>query len=380
MFDVNFLPEEQKIREHQEEKQNILAKENAGIKMSNPVVSRPQKQDLSAKENKLKIGGFFKKLFKKNKIEKPKAPTIAKSEMVFPGSNNHKINIQVKDASLKEKAEVDKPLIDINHMLAEKPTVLPDIKENIQNEPKIEVVDLDNQKNNENEQTKNSPEKLPVKDSAVIDAKFLNNLKEFRNRDIEINLISEESQLKEMDKTTKIMVFSAVTAGMILIFGGLFFIIGMKTKSAMNEKITLENTIVEINKKIREENQNNKAVSELQPRLNSLKQILDAHPYAGKVFDYLESNTAPGVYYDNMDVDVANKKISLQGSALDYTQAAQQILIFSNDKENIVVSEISAITKKKESVTEEEEKNGIKPREIVQFTVDLTMSDNFFKK
>jgi Tfp pilus assembly protein PilN len=201
-----------------------------------------------------------------------------------------------------------------------------------------------------------------------------------KRQEIEINLISGEGQVKELTPRAKVLLLTAVTAGLILIFGVIFFIIDTKVKEAMAEKVTVESQITELNKKIKEAGQNSKAVSELQPQLNGLKKVLENHPQARKLFDYLEANTALGIYYTDLGVEVENGQVSLEGVALDYNQVAQQFLIFDEDQKNIKEVELSGISKKEEQLTEAQKKRGETPRELVSFSLKITLADDFFKQ
>ncbi|MDD5290378.1 MAG: hypothetical protein PHT40_04270 [Patescibacteria group bacterium] len=386
MSDVNFLPVEQQAKEALETKQNILAKERAEIKLSTPQPLKPAKTNLPLGQKKPGVFGALKNIFtKKNKPvspipPKPFAPYSANNQMEEKRVNILVNNNQTKNSAAEPAEAVKTATAPLSSGLIApinaaawsqgiKPASLP--TPNTEKEPKeVEVVDL-GEKKTEQKKDEGIKNKIGEKNFSFSTGKA--------RQEIEINLMTGEEQVKIMEPRTKLLLFAAVTVGLILIFGGLFFVIDWKVKKTMSEKLALENNISELRNKIREANTNNKAVAELQPQLLQLQKNLDNHVLATKLFAYLESNTVMGVYYTKMEVDLVGGKVVLVGVALDYAQAAQQLLVFNKDKENIKIVEISEITKREDKITEEQKKRGQKPRELVGFGLSLTLADGFFK-
>jgi hypothetical protein len=405
MTDINFLSAEQKMKEALEAKQNILAKERAEIKLSSPAPLRPL-PNISTQPKKKGFLDIIKNVFaKKQKPPKPTPPTLPTTftapKPVAPDFNSDqqltaKNSIPIKEESglnsqnfLKTATVKPAPVqgasgfmapINATAWAARQPQKDAGMPENTPPTPlaekTVELEEMGEEKEEKKEETKTE-----IKTENKFGGKNMSSLafgKKLRN-DIEINLISGETQIKEMEPQSKILIFAAVTAGMVLIFGGIFFSIDLKIKKAMTEKLAIENMISETNQKIKEANKNNKAVTELQPQLIGLQKILDAHGQARKIFDYLEANTGVGIYYTDMGVEVASKKVDLKGVALDYNQAAGQLIIFNTDKDNIKEVQFSNLTKTEEKLSEDQEKRGEKPRELVGFGAGLTLSDDFFK-
>ncbi|MDD5430633.1 MAG: hypothetical protein PHP03_00150 [Candidatus Pacebacteria bacterium] len=96
----------------------------------------------------------------------------------------------------------------------------------------------------------------------------------------------------------------------------------------------------------------------------NLKKILDSHVLSSKVFTMLEKNTSPRVYFTNMDLDVANKRVSLNGVADSYVVLSQQLAAFDNEPD------IKSFLLEDSQMRE----NG-----SVQFRALLNVSDNLFK-
>lgn len=385
MSDINFLPVEQQAREALEAKQNILAKERAEIRLSAPQPLKPANTNWKMGQKKPGFFGALKNIFaKKNKPVSPIPPKPFVPYSTNKQSGDNRVNVPVNDNQVKNN--ISKPEETIKTVVTPPASGLiapinaaawlqaakttPPLPAAAKESKEVEIVDLGEKKA---EQKKEEEIKNKTKEK-----NFSLPLGKAR-QEIEINLMTGEEQIKGMETRTKMLIFVSVTVGLILIFGGLFFFIDWKVKKTMNEKITLENNISGLRNKIKEANENNKAVSELQPQLLQLQKILDNHALAVKIFTYLEINTAVGVYYTEMKVDAVNSKIDLTGVALDYAQAAQQLLIFNEDKENVKVVEISEISKREETLTEEQKKRGLKPKELVEFGLSLTLADEFFK-
>ncbi len=60
----------------------------------------------------------------------------------------------------------------------------------------------------------------------------------------------------------------------------------------------------------------------------ALQNILNKHVTATKIFPVLEANTNQGVFYKNMDLDVATSKVSLRAVAQSYDVMAQQLAAY----------------------------------------------------
>jgi Tfp pilus assembly protein PilN len=394
MSDINFLPVEQQAREALEAKQNILAKERAEIKLSTPSPLKPANINLKMGQKKSGLFGVLKNIFaKKNKPVSPLPPKPFVPYNVNNQAGDKKFNVTVNnDQNKNNNLESSEPakittlpvssglIAPINAAAwsqAPKLTPTPTPTTNINLEPKmvwptkeVEMVDMDDKKM-EQKKDEGNKNKMGEKSFSLATGKA--------RQEIEINLMTGEEQIKTMEPGTKMLIFVAVTVGLILIFGGLFFYTDWKVKKTMTEKVTLENKISDLRNKIKEANENNKAVSELQPQLVQLQKILDNHALAVKLFTYLEASTVVGVYYTDMEVEVIDGKVGLTGVALDYAQAAQQLLVFNGDKENIQAVDISEITKQEDKITKEQEARGGKPRELVNFGISLTLTDGFFK-
>ncbi len=60
----------------------------------------------------------------------------------------------------------------------------------------------------------------------------------------------------------------------------------------------------------------------------ALQNILNKHVAATKIFPVLEANTNQGVFYKNMDLDVATSKVNLHAVAQSYDVLAQQLAAY----------------------------------------------------
>ena len=71
-------------------------------------------------------------------------------------------------------------------------------------------------------------------------------------------------------------------------------------------------------------------------QLTNLKELLDGHTVASKSFIMLENNTYSDIYYKNMELNVRDQELILEGIAKDSDSLALQLAAFKQDANNIV--------------------------------------------
>lgn len=68
-------------------------------------------------------------------------------------------------------------------------------------------------------------------------------------------------------------------------------------------------------------------------QLQSLKNLLDQHVINSKILPFLEKNTNKSVFYNKLDLDVAQRSLDLDGVAASYQILAQQLEAFKQAPE-----------------------------------------------
>ena len=68
-------------------------------------------------------------------------------------------------------------------------------------------------------------------------------------------------------------------------------------------------------------------------QLVNLKSILSRHPAGSRVFPYLESSTNQKVYFTRFDLDLRDKKATLDGVADSYDVLTEQLRVFEQSPE-----------------------------------------------
>jgi len=79
-------------------------------------------------------------------------------------------------------------------------------------------------------------------------------------------------------------------------------------------------------------------------QLANLQAIFKKHVATSKIFGFLEKNTNQSIFYTNMDLRTAERKLSLDGIATGYDTFSQQLEAFNNtaEVESLVVNESTA--------------------------------------
>ncbi|MGC8851722.1 MAG: hypothetical protein ACP5PR_01320 [Minisyncoccia bacterium] len=70
-------------------------------------------------------------------------------------------------------------------------------------------------------------------------------------------------------------------------------------------------------------------------KLNNLKNLLNNHIHFSKVIAFLEKNTHPQVYYTDLNFDLTNNTLKLEGVALNQQVLSEAISGFSNNPADI---------------------------------------------
>jgi len=100
-------------------------------------------------------------------------------------------------------------------------------------------------------------------------------------------------------------------------------------------------------------------------QLVNLKKLLQQHIFTSPLFEWLEKNTLPTIYYTKFSLDTNNHRLNLSGSAKTVEDFAKQVLFFNNQPE---VQSISF-----NNITSGQNK-------IWQFDLIVTFKESIFQK
>ena len=103
-------------------------------------------------------------------------------------------------------------------------------------------------------------------------------------------------------------------------------------KPYLNSQIkTLDAKITNLSQAVGEEQQKN--LVGLYSQLVNIQSLLNSHPVASKIFDFLEKNTHQQIYYTALNLSLTEKSVKLEGIAVNYGILAQQLELFRKTPE-----------------------------------------------
>ncbi len=353
---INLLPPEERLKELEEEKERQKAKEKYNIKLSSPTFindNQPTSSPLPTKNLSQRFRDWrqgrkeLKQLRQAEEIKMNKTVPIEEPFVSAPA----KIFVAAKPAApvawpdKETKIPVNQPPSPTQPVVSVAPTA---------NNNTIKLPDLPLRPTN----GFTSGGRVPA--------------------GIDVNLASQEKWSFNLSHRSKIIVcvvcFLLLVAGMI----GKSLLLHRQIKTYQAILTNTEEKITTLQEKISLTSKNDKDPLVLQAHLLKLNKKLDTHIWAHKIFDFLEANTVSGVYYESINMDTFSNGLVLNGVALDYTAAAQQILVFNQDKKNILKVDLSNIAKRKEVLDDKDKKNSTEPRELIYFSLDILLDYNFF--
>ncbi|MFH1457477.1 MAG: hypothetical protein ABIF17_05250 [Patescibacteria group bacterium] len=194
----------------------------------------------------------------------------------------------------------------------------------------------------------------------------------------DVNLMPGKKQILEISTKIKMIILLLVLVGSLGFWVALFFWFDFQVNNEMQNVSSFDERIEDLNENIKGIQDGQKNALVFQNRMEVLSRLMSQHAYVSRVFEYLETNVTPGVYFETIDVDVINERLNIDCMARDYTEAAKQILVFEEDSKNILMVNIADLdlNDKNSSVV-----SGIdeeKPEKFVKFSLGLVLSSNFF--
>jgi len=101
----------------------------------------------------------------------------------------------------------------------------------------------------------------------------------------------------------------------------------LRYKPYLNSQVkNLDAKITSLSQAVDEEQQKN--LVGLYSQLVNIQGLLNSHPAASKIFDFLEKNTHQQIHYLTLNLSLTDKNIKLEGIASDYGVLAQQLELF----------------------------------------------------
>ena len=97
----------------------------------------------------------------------------------------------------------------------------------------------------------------------------------------------------------------------------------------------LESRIEGANAQIKEsektiDGEQQKNLTNIYSQLSNIKALLDSHIITSTLFDELEKNTYPQVYYNNLNLSLSEKKLELRGVSQDYITLVKKLDAFKS--------------------------------------------------
>jgi len=157
----------------------------------------------------------------------------------------------------------------------------------------------------------------------------------------------------------------------LLIFSSFIFLLAILAYAGMsfgyanylNTRISNQDqTIDALTKKVTPEAQG--IFVDFYSRLTNFNNLLADHIYASKVFPMMERITTPSVYYDNFDLNIADRRLILSGLASSFDALSQQLYLY--DRESLAEGYILNQSRLVEG--------------LVNFKVTLILSPKLFAK
>ena len=367
MSDINLLPTEHHHKDLEEQKSKEEEKKKVTIDLTDPQVVQKNSEEQKIAYKKQGFFSVFKNLFKKDK-EVKKEPVQHKPKQ--------EQKVEVKDLSSQKQSQPEKDG-DLVWHLPEKKSITTGIsmdavsqkqerspeKKEVNQKQDFYKKDEHNKEREENQGQNKEKEMKFSKGNAPLNKESI----------IDVNLMPSQKKEIKINYKTKITSLIIIFVVCLLLFGGIFIWLSMETNRYMDKVKSFDNLIEDVKKQAADLEEIKQQSDILKSHLEKLSQIIAGHSQTNKIFNYIEENTVPGIYYSVMSLEAGQNLLSLSGEALDYTQAAKQILAFKEDKQNIKNVNIVSLSLEKEKNTEDEES----VRRLVIFDLSIEFVEGF---
>src|SRR3989344_5893547 len=140
--------------------------------------------------------------------------------------------------------------------------------------------------------------------------------------------------LLERERTTTVWPWRLFVASLIALIVAVLYYVGLAFgyRTYLNSGIEKKDAeIAELAASIPKEDQ--VRLMRFYNQIQSLKNLLDKHVINSKILSLLEKNTSKKVFYNKLDLDVAQRSLNLDGIAESYQILAQQLEAFKQAPE-----------------------------------------------
>ena len=148
---------------------------------------------------------------------------------------------------------------------------------------------------------------------------------------------------KPMPKTPLFVniLFYILILALIVMAIGYFYLINLE-KNTQDNLTELEKILTE--EKIEREKQLEKEIFTYQKKIKDFSVLLDSHQTFHGLFEFLEKNCHPKVWFSSFSIEAENHELMLAGQAENFQSIEQQIIIFKDSTDNILNVELSEIS------------------------------------
>ena len=144
----------------------------------------------------------------------------------------------------------------------------------------------------------------------------------------------DTQHLLERERTTTVWPWRLFVASLIALIVAVLYYVGLAFgyRTYLNSGIEKKDAeIAELAASIPKEDQ--VRLMRFYNQIQSLKNLLDKHVINSKILSLLEKNTNKKVFYNKLDLDVAQRSLNLDGIAESYQILAQQLEAFKQAPE-----------------------------------------------
>ncbi len=171
-----------------------------------------------------------------------------------------------------------------------------------------------------------------------------------------------------IDKLSREQVDTPGWSSRLLMFSGTVFFISIAVYAGIvfgykpyleNQIASLDNQIKTYGQQIPPEEQT-KLIS-FYSQIANLRNILGSHIVSSQIFDWLEKNTIPAIYYSKLDLLSPSNQLNLAGYSKSMDDFSKQAILFQNNPlvERIAINSVTAA-----------------PGDLWQFDITLFLADN----
>ena len=144
----------------------------------------------------------------------------------------------------------------------------------------------------------------------------------------------DTQHLLERERTTTVWPWRLFVASLIALIVAVLYYVGLAFgyRTYLNSGIEKKDAeIAELAASIPKEDQ--VRLMRFYNQIQSLKNLLDKHVINSKILSLLEKNTSKKVFYNKLDLDVAQRSLNLDGIAESYQILSQQLEAFKQAPE-----------------------------------------------